>query len=157
MRPLLLLTCGVLALGGCHRAEPPQQDNAAKQEDKGPDPLKPRAEPGELPPVKGPARFIGKWSEHLENCTAGAWIFSAHELDAPASLSCRFKKVAEVPGGYDIAATCIKGDSTGPDKLHLRFAESAKAMLVRIDSQKDNPFTKQDEGETGLVYCADTD
>jgi hypothetical protein len=88
-------------------------------------------------------RFVGKWAAKASNCSAQAWRFTAKSLDTPAGSQCTFRKVSEVPGGYDIAARCTAEGPPTDDTLKLRFAESAKALL----------FESKTIADAGLVRC----
>lgn len=100
---------------------------------------------GKLPPAGRKLRFVGRWATNLANCRALAWRFSAASLDTPAGSHCDFKNVRPVPGGYDIAALCTAESPPTTDKLTLRFAQSAQAML----------FESGTIADAGLVYCGD--
>ena len=98
---------------------------------------------GDLPPPGTAARFVGKWAADQKSCKSAAWQFTDSTLRTPDGSSCSFNRVTEVPGGYDIQATCpAKGEAVS-DSLTIRFAESAKAML----------FTSKTMGSPGLVFC----
>ena len=88
-------------------------------------------------------RFVGRWAANIANCSGKAWRFTATSLDTPAGSQCKFRKVSEVPGGYDIAARCTAEGPPTDDTLELRFAESAKALLFESDVIAD----------AGLVRC----
>ncbi len=87
-------------------------------------------------------RFVGRWATEAGKC-ATPWRFTATSLKTPAGAVCSFSNVNEVPGGFDIAASCITGDAPKDDSLQLRFAESAKALLVE----------SRVVGDAGLVRC----
>jgi hypothetical protein len=101
------------------------------------------SEIGALPSVDRPLRFVGRWAATTANCADKAWRFTASSLDTPASSQCRFTNVRKVPGGYDIAARCTAESPPTDDRITLRFAESARAML----------FESATIAEVGLVYC----
>src|SRR3546814_8932080 len=69
-------------------------------------------------------------SSDLQLCATGAWRFHERRLDTAVEVSCTFDKIDKVPGGYDITATCLAEGNRTPDTIELRFAESARAMLV---------------------------
>lgn len=98
---------------------------------------------GALPPASRPLRFVGRWASEVANCRNRAWNFTASGLDTPAGSQCHFKDIRKVPGGYDIAARCTAEAPPRDDKISLRFAESAKAMLFESESIAD----------AGLIYC----
>ena len=98
---------------------------------------------GELPPPGPGPRFVGKWAADQESCESAAWQFTSTSLRTPAGSECIFKQVAEVPGGYDVQATCTAEGPPGEDVLKIRFAESAKAML----------FESKMIADSGLVFC----
>ena len=77
------------------------------------------------------------------SCRTAAWRFTATSLATPAGSQCRFSRVTEVPGGYDIQATCTAEAPPTSDTLRIRFAESADGMLFESDSIAD----------AGLIYC----
>ncbi len=97
----------------------------------------------ELPPPGPSPRFIGNWAADQKSCGSRAWQFAATTLRTPAGSSCSFTKVTEVPGGYDVQATCTAEGPAAEDVLKIRFAESAKAMLLESRTITD----------TGLVFC----
>lgn len=101
------------------------------------------AEAGDLPtPSEGP-RFIGKWAADQQSCKSAAWQFTESTLRTPAGSVCSFSRVTEVPGGYDIQATCTAEGPPTSDTLTVRFAESAKALL----------FESETIADAGLVFC----
>jgi hypothetical protein len=103
----------------------------------------PAQQAGDLPPPGDTFRFIGKWAADQKACQTKAWQFTASALRTPAGSSCSFDKVTQVPGGYDIQATCTAEGPAAADLLKIRFAESAKAML----------FDSKSIASTGLVFC----
>jgi hypothetical protein len=82
----------------------------------------------------GPPRYVGRWAAREELCAEGAWRFEAMDLSTAGEVSCDFRRVEEVPGGYDVDATCHAEGSQTDEVIKLRFAESAAkdngAMLV---------------------------
>ena len=96
------------------------------------------------PPVAVPAayRFIGRWASNERNCSSRAWRFTAESLATPAGSACRFSKITEVPGGYDIAARCTAEGPPTDDMLKLRFAESARALLFESGVIADAGLTR---------------
>jgi hypothetical protein len=98
---------------------------------------------GDLPPPGPAPRFVGKWAADHKFCTSAAWQFTQASLRTPAGSRCSFESVLEVPGGYDVQATCTAEGPAKADILKLRFAESAKAML----------FSSKVIADTGLVFC----
>ncbi len=95
--------------------------------------LKPR-------PEQASYRFIGRWAADVRSCDAAAWTFASDRLRSADGKNCRFTDVREAAGGYDIAARCAPG---GNDTIEIRFAESARAMLI----------TSPVVGDAGLVRC----
>jgi hypothetical protein len=100
-------------------------------------------EAGDLPPPSEGLRFIGKWAADERSCESAAWQFTQTTLRTPAGSVCGFDRVTEVPGGYDIQATCTAEAPPTSDMLKIRFAESAKAML----------FESETIADAGLVFC----
>ena len=100
-----------------------------------------------LPPPlgEGPPRFVGRWAAEEELCGRAPWRFTADGLRTPAGALCRFVAVEPVPGGYSIAARCTAQGPERADRLEIRFAESARAML----------FDSQSVAAAGLVRCGD--
>ena len=95
--------------------------------------------PGEsLPPPGGSARYAGRWAQNVASCSASPWLFRRESVEAEGR-SCRISNVRMVPGGYDALLQC--GKEAGP--ITLRFAESAKAMLVESSLL----------GNKGLIFC----
>lgn len=98
--------------------------------------LEPRPQPASY-------RFVGLWASEARNCPARAWRFTETSLRTPAGSICAFKRVIEVPGGYDIPARCTAESPPTDDVLKLRFAESARALL----------FESNVIADAGLVQC----
>ncbi len=98
---------------------------------------------GSLPPADAAYRYVGRWAATPQLCATGAWRFHERRLDTAGEVSCTFDKIDRAPGGYDIAATCLAEGNRISDTIALRFAESARAMLVS---------SKMWDG-VGLSYC----
>jgi hypothetical protein len=98
---------------------------------------------GSLPPADAALRFVGAWATSEANCASKPWRFTADKLDAADGPKCSIYKVSKVPGGYDLAAQCPAKKPLPTDLIKLRFAESARAMLV--ESNAIAPM--------GLIYC----
>jgi hypothetical protein len=98
-----------------------------------------------LPPAgDGTPRYVGRWATRADLCEGGAWVFTRDHFGIEDGPECHFDRVAEAPGGYRIAARCTANGKQSRSDVTLRFAESARAMLV--------------EGlaalpDTGLIYC----
>jgi hypothetical protein len=95
------------------------------------------------PPVSASHRFTGRWASEERYCAHRAWVFTAGSLKTPAGSVCSFSNVTEVPGGYDIAASCTAEGPPRDDALKLRFAQSARALL----------FNSNVIADAGLVRC----
>ena len=98
---------------------------------------------GALPPSDAALRFVGTWAKSRSDCTSKPWRFTADKLTAEDGPDCSIYKVSKVPGGYDLAAQCPAKKPIPTDLIKLRFAESARAMLV--ESNAIAPM--------GLIYC----
>jgi hypothetical protein len=98
---------------------------------------------GALPPADSPLRFVGLWATSEANCTAKPWRFTENKLTATDGPKCSIYKVTKAPGGFDLAATCPGKKPVETDLIRLRFAESARAMLVESNAIP----------PTGLIYC----
>lgn len=98
---------------------------------------------GSLPPADAALRFVGTWATSQANCGSKPWRFTAEDLTTEDGPRCSFYKVRKVAGGYDLAAECPTKEPLHTDLIKLRFAESARAML--LESNAIPP--------TGLVYC----
>lgn len=98
---------------------------------------------GSLPPADAELRFVGLWATKKANCASHGWRFTADGLTGPDAPHCSFYKVTKMPGGYDLAARCPAKKPVELDLIKLRFAESARAMLVESNAIK----------PTGLIYC----
>ena len=96
-----------------------------------------------LPPANADLRFVGLWAKDAANCASHGWRFTADGLTGPDAPHCSFYKVTKMPGGYDLAARCPAKKPVELDLLKLRFAESARAMLVESNAIR----------PTGLIYC----
>lgn len=130
----------ILLLCGCGGAV----EDKAKTESTSADNAPPApASTGALPPPETALRFVGRWAAEARLCADRAWRFTRTSLSMPAGSSCRFSQVRPVPGGFDIVARCAAEGPPRDDRLSIRFAESAQAMLFESDTIAD----------TGLVYC----
>jgi hypothetical protein len=98
---------------------------------------------GTLPPGNVALRFVGTWAANKAECASKPWRFSADRLTVAGGPNCSLYKVSEVAGGYDLAAQCPEKKPDPTDLIKLRFAESARAMLV--ESNAISPM--------GLIYC----
>ena len=98
---------------------------------------------GSLPPANAELRFVGLWATDKANCASHGWRFTADALTGPDAPHCSFYKVTKMPGGYDLAARCPAKKPIELDLIKLRFAESARAMLVESNAIR----------PTGLIYC----
>jgi len=98
---------------------------------------------GALPPADAALRFVGTWASSKAECASKPWRFTADRLTVAGGPSCSFYKVTKAPGGYDIAAQCPTKEPIHTDLINVRFAESARAMLVESNAIK----------PTGLLYC----
>jgi hypothetical protein len=98
---------------------------------------------GTLPPADAALRFVGVWATSEANCASKPWRFTADTLDATGGPQCSIYKVSKVPGGYDLAVQCPAKKPLPTDLIKLRFAESARTMLV--ESNAISPM--------GLIYC----
>jgi hypothetical protein len=98
---------------------------------------------GTLPPADAALRFVGVWATSAANCASSPWTFTEKAVSAADGPNCSFYEVRKVPGGYDLAAQCPDKQPVHTDLIKLRFAESARAMLVESNAIK----------PTGLIYC----
>jgi hypothetical protein len=96
-----------------------------------------------LPPSGAALRFVGRWAKDRAGCKSAAWVFTKDALTATGGPHCSIYNVKTVPGGYDLAAECPAKKPDPTDLIKLRFAESARAMLV--ESNAIEPM--------GLIYC----
>ena len=157
MRRILPLFAVALALTACGDRDETRPPSAANLAAPNPQTVEPPANaagdpvaadtttpPGELPPAASPTRYVGQWAAASLGCAEPAWRFEADRLTTRGEVSCAFMQVTPAPGGYDVAARCLAEGEERASTLRLRFAESAKAMLVA-----GGPFS----GEIGLTYC----
>jgi len=98
---------------------------------------------GSLPPTEAALRFVGLWATDKASCASRGWRFTSDALTVPDGPHCSFYKVTKMPGGYDLAGRCPSKKPVELDLIKLRFAESARAMLVESNAIK----------PTGLIYC----
>ena len=99
-----------------------------------------------LPPSDATFRYVGRWAESAEQCRSEAWTLTRDGLTAPDDIACDFTRIEKSTGGYTIDAICAIDGAAEDDNIILRFAESAKAMLV--EGAATLP-------ETGLIYCGE--
>jgi hypothetical protein len=136
MAVLMLCACG---RGGAHA--PAQKPPPPPDSQPSPTTVRPGAS---LPPADAAARYVGLWAADVKACADPPWRFEPRRLTTKGEVSCAFDEVHRAPGGYDIAATCTAEAPPKAYTLKLRFAESAKAMLV-----DGGPFAEP----VGLVWC----
>ena len=139
---LLIAGCGKASSGGepngpLRTDEPVANSaaNAAVQVETG--------QAGELPAPGATFRFVGNWANDQHSCENAVWKFTDSTLRTPDGESCSFNRVIEDAGGYDIQATCSGKDGPKSEQLKVRFAESAKAMLLDSHELKNG----------GLIFC----
>lgn len=143
----LLMMAGLASCqANSDRTEPPAIAETEKSAEAPfpPTPAAKRDKLGALPPADSEPRFLGRWAASEEMCTKKAWRFTAAGLEMPTGSACRFDKVMKVPGGYDVEARCAAEGRERAERIRLRFAESARAML----------FEAEGIADAGLVYCA---
>jgi hypothetical protein len=99
----------------------------------------PPAQAPELPPP-GDIRFAGRWAHSPSECKDMFWSLTRSEISGP-SLQCSVRSIGTVAGGYDLEARCGRRETD--ETVYLRFAESARALLVESPSI----------GNKGLVFC----
>jgi hypothetical protein len=98
---------------------------------------------GDLPRMTEGLRFVGNWAANRGSCESAAWQFTETTLRTQAGSNCSFNRVTQVPGGYDIQATCTAEAPPTSDTLKIRFAESADGMT----------FESETIADAGLVFC----
>ena len=98
---------------------------------------------GDVPAPGANRRFIGLWAADTKMCESAPWRFTDTTLTTPAGSRCSFNRVTDVPGGYDIQATCTAEGPPASDTLKVRFAQSAGAML----------FESEVIADAGLLLC----
>ena len=96
------------------------------------------------PADAGVPRYVGRWAGREDLCEGGAWTFTRDGAALEDGPTCHFDSVSEIPGGFHVTATCEQDGTSRQTTATLRFAESARAMLV------ENLATLPD---TGLVRC----
>jgi hypothetical protein len=141
---LALCLAAAVALVGCGDQQPAREPGGPLQTgNKVTNSTRP-AEPakaGELPtPGAGP-RFFGQWAADHVKCNSDPWLFTETSLHTPAGSTCSFNRVTEVPGGYDIQATCTAEAPPTSDTLQIRFDEPAKKMLFESETIASSPLT----------------
>ncbi|HEU5482065.1 MAG TPA: hypothetical protein VFU80_03075 [Sphingomicrobium sp.] len=148
---LLVIAASVIGLASCGQGGPSGEEPSGPIRTVQPDGANAvnttgeatAVEAGDLPRPNEGLRFVGNWAANHQSCESAAWQFTETTLRTPAGSACSFDRVTEVPGGYDIRATCTAEGPPTSDTLKIRFAESAKAML----------FESQTIAGNGLVFC----
>lgn len=74
--------------------------------------------------------YVGRWAATPALCTAGAWRFELKHLSTAGEVSCEFSSIQPVPGGYDIAASCLADGRNTEEKITLRLAADGETMTV---------------------------
>src|SRR5690606_16949971 len=125
-----------LALVACQESAPAASDQATPDGQA-------EAPPPVTPTPATPPRYVGRWAASADLCRTGAWTFAERRLETAGEVACEFQQVTPNEGGYDIHALCTAESPPKPYDLKLRFAQSAKAMLV-----EGGPFN-----DMGLIWC----
>ena len=128
----------LLALAGCDGGGPVSHDGPIRSEassdnraaSAGP------ADNGEMIGSGSQLRLVGQWAADAESCESAAWKFTDTMLSTPAGSSCSFNKVTDVPGGYDIEATCTAEGPPTSDLLKVRFGDG-ESMVFESDTIAD--------------------
>lgn len=97
-----------------------------------------------LPPASAEPRYVGAWATTDEGCIDPAWIINAHEMHTQGEVSCIFNDVRDIPGGYDVQASCAVEGTNSAHNMQITFAESAQAMMIAGGPWSPDP---------GLLYC----
>lgn len=143
MRKVCIALACALALSACQKPGPATSDRAAPDaQAEAPPPVVPTPV---APPPSPPPRYVGRWAASADLCRTGAWNFAERRLETAGEVACDFQRVTPNEGGYDIHAVCT---AEGPPKaydLKLRFAQSAKALLL-----EGGPFN-----DIGLIWCGE--
>lgn len=100
------------------------------------------------PPSAQTPRYVGLWAAEQGMCAEPPWRFEANEISTRGEVNCRFQNVREIPGGYEIDATCTAEAPPAPYQIRLTFAESARAMMI-----EGGPWT----AGASLVFCRPLD
>ncbi|MDF7776001.1 hypothetical protein P1X14_12150 [Sphingomonas sp. AOB5] len=140
----LFLPLAALALAACS-SEPVNQ--TADLPETAPPVATPEPGPSTTP-MPEPARYIGRWAATPQLCAGGVWRFEEMDLSTAGEVSCDFHRVANVPGGYDVAATCFAEGNRSEEAIRLRFPANGGGMtvesklfqpvsLIRCDANKD--------------------
>jgi hypothetical protein len=129
-----LLPLAALALAACS-SEPVNQ--TADLPETAPPVSTPEPAPS-VTPAPEPARYIGRWAANAGLCKDGAWRFEEMDLSTAGEVSCDFHRVANVPGGYDAAATCFAEGEQSEDVVKLRFPAGGG---MRVESKIFQPIT----------------
>jgi hypothetical protein len=139
MRTFGICSAFALALVACEKPAPAASDRAAPgaQAEAPPPPVVPAPAP--------PARYVGRWAASADLCQTGAWNFAERRLETAGEVACEFQQVTPNEGGYDIHAVCTAEGPPKPYDLKLRFAQSAKALLL-----EGGPFN-----DIGLIWCGE--
>jgi len=74
------------------------------------------------------AAFIGTWAASEQGCEASPWTLSDTGLQTPAGSACSFNRVTEVPGGWDIQATCTAEAPPSSDEIRIRLGDDGRTM-----------------------------
>lgn len=144
MKRIPIALAALAMLSACQKSQPEQNEAAANLAPPASNAVIPSVTPGELPPADANLRFVGVWAAEKDLCGEGAWRFTERGLGTAGEVSCDFNRINPVPEGYDIAAMCRAEGDEVRNTLRLRFAESAKTMMVEADRILQ---------PVGLVYC----
>lgn len=138
MRTFGICTAFALALVACQEPAPAASEQATPDGQA-------EAPPPVTPTPATPPRYVGRWAASADLCRTGAWNFAERRLETAGEVACEFQQVTPNEGGYDIHAVCTAESPPKPYDLKLRFAQSAKAMLV-----EGGPFN-----DMGLIWCGE--
>jgi hypothetical protein len=133
-----------LLLAACSQGADQPADRAASATQQSPAMSSPVDAPSTPPAEADVPRYVGRWATREDLCEGGAWTFTRSGAALEDGPTCQFDTVNEIPGGFQVTATCEQDGKKRQEAATLRFAESARAMLV------ENLATLPD---TGLVKC----
>lgn len=154
MPKMMTALAAILMLGACGDGSDVANNDVAQPDTQAPAPVAtPTPSPtstapgpgAALPPADAELRYVGRWAADAGAC-ADPWIWTDQRLATPAGTVCEFTAVEAVPAGYDIEARCTAEAPPTDDRLKVRFAESARSMLVESEKTL---------SPVGLIYCGE--
>jgi len=86
--------------------------------------------PPAQPQTAAPVSYVGLWAASADLCANPPWRIQDRAISTQGEVHCDFNDVREVPGGYDVDATCYAEAPPAPYMLQLRLTETPHTLTI---------------------------